>query len=879
MERAQSTGKLSAMAKAKTAFQTFSQRAEKLLNEVKAEIRGHEGNSSSQPSPNASKSSPLQPLPWTAKNMHEKKHEADFKRGILEISQKPEEYFLGPYDENLIIDMRAAMASAGAVLEVDDALRALRYQLVPKKMSDPEFWKRYTIAVKRIKQEVLDAAASEDVIPESSLTDSVIISRQESGLDALRAAAKHELHETPVFLPLPIPPSTTVRRLSRAAQFSRACSSMNDLSAYEGDASEQNGDSGDPWASLVSGLPGFAAKTKPKNRPSNTAGAAEYHALLWTLFEADATAEDLASSSAAGVLERPHTFAEDIQGAPADSFVAQLAEVMAGIKTEQKMAAFWLEVVKQLRKHWAERRPVPRTPVDAQPELYFCNLQQQLELLNCCIARGKRRAAAVEAARLAATAAAAEAAALVPTKSPTEPPIASSRAPEDESPSAPSDLVDQSAREADSEASPAQEPRTNLEAQIGESEGEERTNGNAESLQYHDGDSRSQVSPSQSVEASSGANGASVGAPHNSGAPKRAIREGVECAVPGMRLLATGEQMYAPVTQEGPILTEDLIKETEELVLKTGSVGHGCKQLLSDMQAFKAANPGCTLEDFVRWYSPPDFITGSMPTPPAKSRHGDEGPETPQKGGTEGPRPEENPVTPSPSRAPDAPEPRASPLTPSRLASRKFFQKGALSARMQSEGNLWQELWASAQPIPAVRQAPLFDEELAGETALDELASIAPSDLFEQLFVVALGAGFAVAQASPQAAREPLRSCLEQCAVYAAETCGRQMSPAKLERLCQVYETMEHAALLPPEEEHPASASAEAPQDRDSKQSKSDTADEEKNDKAEVVANGTAAGDVESVKQVLDVGSKEGSSENGTNRLQGQKTEEDWTIL
>lgn len=37
------------------------------------------------------------------------------------------------------------------------------------------------------------------------------------------------------------------------------------------------------------------------------------------------------------------------------------------------------------------------------------------------------------------------------------------------------------------------------------------------------------------------------------------------------------------------------------------SVGAGCSQLLSDMQAFKAANPGCILEDFVRWHSPPDW--------------------------------------------------------------------------------------------------------------------------------------------------------------------------------------------------------------------------------------------------------------------------------
>ena len=30
--------------------------------------------------------------------------------------------------------------------------------------------------------------------------------------------------------------------------------------------------------------------------------------------------------------------------------------------------------------------------------------------------------------------------------------------------------------------------------------------------------------------------------------------------------------------------------------------------LLSDMESFKAANPGCTLGDFVRWYSPRDWV-------------------------------------------------------------------------------------------------------------------------------------------------------------------------------------------------------------------------------------------------------------------------------
>ncbi|CAG2069452.1 unnamed protein product, partial [Timema podura] len=30
--------------------------------------------------------------------------------------------------------------------------------------------------------------------------------------------------------------------------------------------------------------------------------------------------------------------------------------------------------------------------------------------------------------------------------------------------------------------------------------------------------------------------------------------------------------------------------------------------LLSDMESFKAANPGACLEDFIRWYSPRDWI-------------------------------------------------------------------------------------------------------------------------------------------------------------------------------------------------------------------------------------------------------------------------------
>jgi Rab3 GTPase-activating protein catalytic subunit len=39
---------------------------------------------------------------------------------------------------------------------------------------------------------------------------------------------------------------------------------------------------------------------------------------------------------------------EEVHGAPPGSFVAQLAEIMAGIKTEQGMSEFWLEVIKEV---------------------------------------------------------------------------------------------------------------------------------------------------------------------------------------------------------------------------------------------------------------------------------------------------------------------------------------------------------------------------------------------------------------------------------------------------------------------------------------------------------------------------------------------------
>ncbi|KFK27109.1 hypothetical protein AALP_AA8G335500 [Arabis alpina] len=221
------------------------------------------------------------------------------------------------------------------------------------------------------------------------------------------------------------------------------------------------------------------------------------------------------------------------------------------------------------------------------------------------------------------------------------------------------------------------------------------------------------------------------------------LRLGAHHQVENLTMLETGEPVYAPTTQDGPLLTEDLIRETEELVLRTGSMGAGCSQLLSDMQAFKAANPGCILEDFVRWHSPPDWTEND-------NSSGDD----------------------------------SSPL------------RGQLSTRMQKEGNLWRELWETAKPLPAVKQAPLFDEDLAVEGILNSLEDIPAAELFEQLFVSLLAMGFVMLEPLI-ATNDDLSKLFFECKDYVVAICQGGAWTDKLDDLCQVYETVETMLLRP----------------------------------------------------------------------------------
>lgn len=100
---------------------------------------------------------------------------------------------------------------------------------------------------------------------------------------------------------------------------------------------------------------------------------------------------------------------------------------------------------------------------------------------------------------------------------------------------------------------------------------------------------------------------------------------GVAGELPNAQLLRRPDvPLRVPHTQQPPPATEDQLQERQAALAQL-EAGGGCggtegglpvrdkvqgRMLLSDMQAFKAANPGCCLADFVRWHSPRDWRPG-----------------------------------------------------------------------------------------------------------------------------------------------------------------------------------------------------------------------------------------------------------------------------
>eukprot|EP01117_Protostelium_nocturnum_P015229 TRINITY_DN5880_c0_g1_i5.p1 TRINITY_DN5880_c0_g1~~TRINITY_DN5880_c0_g1_i5.p1 ORF type:complete len:829 (+),score=172.70 TRINITY_DN5880_c0_g1_i5:706-3192(+) len=186
-------------------------------------------------------------------------------------------------------------------------------------------------------------------------------------------------------------------------------------------------------------------------------------------------------------------------------------------------------------------------------------------------------------------------------------------------------------------------------------------------------------------------------------------------ALEGLYLIGNAAQMYSPSTQNQGVMTEDMLQEQEEIFFKLGESEEAQKirarmqsgPLISDMQAFKAANEGCCLEDFVRWHSPRDWI--------------------PEDG-------EED--------------------------SKSRF--GQLSQRFQIPGNLWQTCWNESEPKNVVDQKPLFHFVKEAEKILHYLETISPVELTKQLIAVGFSTIYGSLECQTVSSIPPVKTAFEK---------------------------------------------------------------------------------------------------------------------
>ncbi|EGT40702.1 CBN-RBG-1 protein [Caenorhabditis brenneri] len=112
--------------------------------------------------------------------------------------------------------------------------------------------------------------------------------------------------------------------------------------------------------------------------------------------------------------------------------------------------------------------------------------------------------------------------------------------------------------------------------------------------------------------------------------------------------------MYVPVTQDACPLTDEMIDARNEHLFSLNEeerVNLQMELVISDMQSFKAANPGAVFADFLRWHSPKDY---------------DE-------------------------------------------------KTNTISERMLIPNNVWVRSWEAAEPVPVANQARIFNDTKIAE--------------------------------------------------------------------------------------------------------------------------------------------------------------------
>ncbi|XP_029331730.1 rab3 GTPase-activating protein catalytic subunit isoform X1 [Mus caroli] len=340
-----------------------------------------------------------------------------------------------------------------------------------------------------------------------------------------------------------------------------------------------------------------------------------------------------------------YTLYNQFKSAPSDSLTYKLALCLCMINFYhgglKGVAHLWQEFVLEMRFRWENNFLIPGL-ASGPPDLRCCLLHQKLQMLNCCIERKKAR--------------------------------------DEGKKTSPSDST--------TGAYPGDAGKAGGQLGLDHLRDTEKEKGEVGKSWDSWSDSEEEFFECLSDTEDLKGNGQESG---KKGGPKEMANfkpEGRLHQHGKLTLLHNGEPLYIPVTQEPAPMTEDLLEEQSEVLAKLGTSAEGAHLrarmqsacLLSDMESFKAANPGCFLEDFVRWYSPRDYIEEEV---------------TDEKG--------------------------------------NVVLKGELSARMKIPSNMWVEAWETAKPVPARRQRRLFDDTREAEKVLHYLAMQKPADLARHL--------------------------------------------------------------------------------------------------------------------------------------------------
>ncbi|KAL6048071.1 Rab3 GTPase-activating protein catalytic subunit [Balamuthia mandrillaris] len=442
-----------------------------------------------------------------------------------------------------------------------------------------------------------------------------------------------------------------------------------------------------------------------------------------------------------------------LKSAPPGSLLSSLSSCLLSLEGLNAIAVVWNEFVKECRWHWDNLKFIPR--IERQRMNYStCLLYQKLQLINYCIERklalGEKSNAEIEQ-ELKAAARYNEDLQQSEDNPQQEQNVITSRFAftedelvEEEEEEEEGDkgwdigLEDDEAAETngwdDAEIELPEDPSSQEETDTSNGNINEATNNSQQGRKGAKELFIISSAPSEEQEA-------------NEKKPEANKRNRTE------RLLASGEEMWVPFTQPHGWMTEDMLEEQEKIFEELGSSIEAQQirakmqsaSLLSDMEAFKAANPGCMLEDFVRWYSPSDWIVESKEQMLAdyarkkqerKQRKEDEATKMKED------KQEEN------ENALEENEGQLEKEEEIKLPNYFEFEEngktmvGYLSTRMQMANNLWLQTWQEAKAVPITSQKLLFDHNKEAEKAIHYLETLSPFSFMQQMVGVGLSCAY-----------------------------------------------------------------------------------------------------------------------------------------